>query len=71
MQFGWFKWLYDWIMKAIDWLKACEMYKKTMERLLQIKMSIKALKEKYFANKSPFIEKMKQLYKTVKSSLRK
>ncbi|MBT8344544.1 MAG: hypothetical protein KJO45_07495 [Sulfurovum sp.] len=71
MQFGWFKWLYDWIMKAIDWIKACEMYKKTMERLLKIKMSIKVFKEKYFANKSPFIEKMKQLYKTVKASLKK
>lgn len=71
MQFGWFKWLYDWIMKAIDWLKSCEMYKKTMERLVQIKIGIKALKEKYFSGKSPFIEKMKQLYKTVKDSLRK
>lgn len=71
MQFGWFKWIYDWIMKAIDWLKSCEMYKKTMERLVQVKTSIKAFKEKYFAVKSPFIEKMQQLYKTVKSSLRK
>lgn len=71
MQFGWFKWLYDWIMKAIDWLKSCEMYKKTMERLVQIKIRIKGLKEKYFAGESPFIEKMKQLYKTVKDSLRK
>ena len=71
MQFGWFKWLYDWIMKAIDWLKACEMYKKTIERLVQVKMSIKALKEKYFAGESPFIEKIKQIYNTVKASLRK
>jgi hypothetical protein len=75
MQFGWFKWLYDWIMKAIDWLKACEMYKKTMERLVQVKMSLKAsikdFKEKYFASQSPFLEKMKQLYKTVKASLKK
>ncbi len=36
MQFGWFKWIYDQIMKAIDWLKSCEMYIKMMERLKQI-----------------------------------
>ena len=29
MQFGWFKWMYDQIMKAIDWLKSCEMYQRT------------------------------------------
>jgi len=71
MQFGWFKWMYNWIMRAIDWIKASEIHKKTIEHWVQIKTSIKALKEKYFANKSPFIEKMKQLYKTVKASFRK
>jgi len=71
MQFGWFKWLYDWIMKAIDWIKSSEMHQKTIAYLVQMKKRIKDLKEKYFANKSPFIEKIKQLYKTVKASLRK
>jgi len=75
MQFGWFKWLYDWLMKGIDWLKSCEMYSKTMERLKQVKSSIKnvvkTFKEKYFSKKSPFMEKIKHLYKTVKDSLKK
>lgn len=71
MQFEWFKWVYDWIMKAIDWLKSCEMYMKTMERLVKVKMSIKAFKEKHFAGKSHFMEKIKHLYRTVKYSLRK
>jgi len=75
MQFGWFKWMYDQIMKAIDWLKSCEMYIKTMERLKQIKKSMKegivAFKEKYFSKKSPFIEKIKNLYSAMKDSLRK
>ncbi|MCO4844566.1 MAG: hypothetical protein KC427_00950 [Sulfurovum sp.] len=71
MQFGWFKWVYDWIMKAIDWIKSSEIHQKTMAYFVQTKTHIKALKEKYFANKSPFIEKIKQLYKTVKASLRK
>ncbi len=71
MQFGWFKWTYDWIMKAIDWIKSSEIHQKTIEYLVQMKMYIKALKEKYFAGKSPFIEKIKQLYKRLKELLRK
>ncbi|MFC2057877.1 hypothetical protein ACFLR6_02955, partial [Campylobacterota bacterium] len=71
MQFGWFKWLYDLIMKAIDWIKSSEIHQKTIEYLVEIKTYIKFLKEKYFTNKSPFMEKMKRLYKTLKESLRK
>ena len=75
MQFAWFKWLYEWIMQAIEWLKTREMYVKTMERLGEVKKSIKkkfqSWKDKYFANESPFITKIKSLYKTVKASLRK
>ncbi len=71
MQFGWFKWLYDWIMKAIDWIKSSEIHQKTIAYLAQMKTRIKGLKEKYFANKSPFMEKMKRLYRTLKESLRK
>jgi hypothetical protein len=71
MQFGWFKWIYDYIMEAIDWLKSCEMYTKTMERFVKVEMRIKAFKEKYFAGKSHFMEKIKRLYRTVKNSLRK
>jgi len=75
MQFGWFKWIYDWIMKGIDWLKSREIYIQTMERLAtvkaSIKKSIKAIKEKYFSQESPFITKIKHLYKTVKESLSK
>lgn len=75
MQFGWFKWLYDWIMRAITWLKTREMYMKTMERLVEMKKSItkryKSFKEKYFSKESPFITKIKSLYRTVKASLKK
>lgn len=75
MQFGWFKWIYDWIMKGIDWLKSREIYIQTMERLATVKASIKkslkALKEKYFSKESLFITKIKHLYKTVKESLSK
>lgn len=71
MQFGWFKWMYDWIMKAIDWVKSSEIHQKTIEFLVQMKTRIKALKEKYFAAQSPFIEKLKHFYRSVKGALRK
>ena len=75
MQFGWFKWLYDWVMNAISWLKSSEMYTKMMERLKKIKTSVKVyiveFKAKYFAGKSPFIEKVKRLYTAVKGSLKR
>ena len=75
MQFGWFKWLYDLMIKGIDWLKSREIYQKTMERLAEvkesIKKSIKVIKEKYFSKESPFVMKLKNLYATVKESLGK
>jgi len=75
MQFGWFKWLYEKIMQAIDWLKSREMYKKTMERLKRLKLSMSewknAFKAKYFSKKSPFVEKIKHLYATLKDTLAK
>ncbi len=75
MQFAWFKWLYEKVMEGIDWLKSCEMYVKTMERLGQVKTSLKVyivrFKEKYFSGKSTFMEKIKHLYSVVKASLKK
>ena len=71
MQFGWFKWLYDKLMEAITWLKSREIYIKTMKRLKELKVSIKVWKEKTFAKESPFIIKLKRLYKNVKAALKK
>jgi membrane-bound ClpP family serine protease len=75
MQFGWFKWLYDWLIRGIEWLKSRPVYIKTMERLkalkLKIKESIKVFKAKYFSKESPFINKIKEIYKTLKASLKK
>ena len=75
MQFGWFKWLYTKMMDAIEWLKTRDMYVQTMERLKRIKekvkMSIGAFKERYFSEESPFTTKVKNLYKTIKSTLKK
>lgn len=75
MSFDWFKWLYEKMMAGIEWLKSREMYIKTMERLKVLKVSIKewfkSFKEKYFAHRSPFMEKLKRLYVTLKDSLKK
>jgi hypothetical protein len=75
MTFGWFKWLYEKMMAAIDWLKSREMYVKTMERLKavkeRIKKVVKTFKAKYFSKESPFMTKVKSLYITIKASLKK
>ena len=75
MQFGWFKWIYDWIMKGIDWLKSLEVYQSTIQRIkvtkANVKQTMKRVKEKYFAKESPFVMKIKHLYKSIKDSLRK
>ena len=75
MNFGWFKWLYEKIMLAIDWLKSRNVYVRTMERLKfvkkRIKNYVKIFKEKYFSKKSSFVTKVKNLYTTIKASLKK
>jgi len=75
MQFNWFKWIYDWIMKGIDWLKSLEIYQSTMQRIkvtkANVKQTMKRVKEKYFVKDSPLVMKIKHLYKTIKDSLRK
>ncbi len=75
MKFGWFKWIYDKVMGAIDWLKSLDIYISTMEKLKSLKMKIKAfkirIKEQYFSKESRFVIKIKRLYKTIKASLRK
>ena len=63
MQFGWFKWLYDLIMSGIAWLKESNVYISMMHRL--------NLKIKYFSKESPFVTKIKNLYKSIKESLGK
>ena len=75
MQFGWFKWLYDWMIRGIEWLKSRTMYKNTMERLKAVKLifkeNITIFKTKYFSKKSPFIHKIKEIYKMLKTTLNK
>jgi len=75
MTFGWFKWIYDKVMTAIDWLKSLDIYISTMEKLKSLKMKIKVfkikIKEKYFSSENRFMIKIKQLYKVIKESLGK
>lgn len=75
MTFGWFKWLYGKVMAVIDWLKSLDIYIATMEKLGVYKRKIKAfkidIKEKYFSKESPFVSKIKRLYKVMKESLGK
>jgi len=75
MQFGWFAWLYGKIMRAVEWLKGLEIYQSTMKRLKQTKTLLKGwitvFKAKYFAKESPFVSRLKRLYRRIKSALKR
>ncbi len=75
MRFGWFRWLYGKIMAFIDWLKALEIYQKTMKRLKALKQRTKAffraVKIRYFSKESPFVQRLKRLYRTIKAALKR
>ena len=71
MKFGWFKWIYDKVMSFIDWLKSLDIYRATMEKIKGFKVKIKAFRMKYFSKESPFVAKIKDLYASIKSALRK
>jgi len=75
MQFGWFKWIYEKIMAIIAWIKSCEVYVETMEKIRSLKGKIKAWlkawKVKYFSKESLFVTKLKKLYNAIKATLRR
>jgi len=75
MRFGWFRWLYEKIMAAIEWLKSLEIYRSTMHTLKKTKEKIKGwlrgIKSKYFAKESPFVLRLKKLYRRIKSALKR
>jgi len=75
MQFTWFKWIYDLIMRGINWLKSLQIYKDTMLRLKKVKEALKRfknkIKERYFKEESPLMKRLKKHYKNLKESLDK
>ncbi len=71
MQFGWFKWLYEKLMQAIGWLKSLEIYQSTMKRLKVTKEKLKHIKATYFAKESPFVRRLKRLYRSIKHTLKR
>jgi hypothetical protein len=71
MKFGWFKWLYERVMQFINWLKSLDIYISTIEKMKLFKRKLKAFKLKYFSKESPFVTKVKHLYKSIKTSLSK
>ena len=75
MQFGWFKWLYGKIMQMIDWLKSLDIYQSTMKKIKATREKIKEwfrkFKRKYFAKESPFVTRLKRLYRSIKRVLKR
>lgn len=73
MRFGWFKWLYEKIMTAIDWLKSLAIYQETMAKLkvfkAEIKAAVRRFKERYFKEESPFVKRLKRHYRNLKEYL--
>jgi hypothetical protein len=73
MQFAWFKWIYDLIMRGIDWLKSLQIYKDTMIRFKKIKEILKQfknrIKQKYFKEESSLMKRLKKYYRNIKESL--
>jgi len=71
MKFAWFKWLYEHVMQFINWLRSLDIYISTMKKMKVFKRKLKVFKFKYFSGESPFIIKVKHLYRTIKTSLSK
>jgi len=75
MRFGWFRWIYGKIMQVIEKLKSLEAYRRTIRRLYMAKVEIKAwfqsLKAAYFYRESPFVKRMKRLYRGMKHILKR
>jgi hypothetical protein len=71
MQYKWFAWMYEKLMEFMKWIKSLEIYQSTMQMLKKFKQSIKEFKQIYFASSSPFIQKTKKLYHSIKSTLGK
>jgi hypothetical protein len=71
MKYEWFAWLYGKIMKFIDWMKSLEIYHSTIEKIKLLKSKLKELRLKYFTTSSPFIIRTKQIYKSIKTTLKK
>ena len=75
MRFGWFKWSYEKIMAGIDQIKALEIYRKTILTLKhtkhRIKVFFRAVKIRYFSRESPFVLRLKRLYRTIKEALKR
>jgi hypothetical protein len=75
MQFGWFEWIYGKIMASIAWLKSLEIYLGTVDLLKRtkayVKVRVREIREKYFLKESPFIKRLKRLYRSIKQTLKR
>jgi hypothetical protein len=75
MTFGWFKWMYQKMMAIIGWIKSQEIYRETMEKLHHLRASLKKgiarFKANYLAKESPFVLRMKRLYRTLKKAIKR
>ena len=71
LSFNWFAMAYGQLMAGIDWLKAREIYQKSLQILIQIKAKIKSIfisvKNRYFSKESRFTQELKSFYRYIKN----
>lgn len=74
LSFSFVAWIYKRIMAFMNWLKSLETYQELMERLKKLKewlkKSFRAFKERFFPNKSGFLDKLKRMYQAIKGRLK-
>lgn len=70
MRFGWFKKLYELLMKGIEWLKASSVYQETIKQVAYIKAISRKwliyLKSTYFSQENIFMARLKRIYSYMK-----
>jgi len=71
LSFDWFNWSYEKLMAGLDWLKERDSYKEMMAYMAQIKekikIKLKAIKAKYFAQEGSFTQELKNFYAYIKN----
>jgi len=71
LSFTWFNWSYEKLMAGLDWLKERDSYKEMMSYMAKIKekikIKLKAIKAKYFAQEGSFTQELKNFYAYIKN----
>ncbi len=75
MRFGWFRYLYETVMRIVDNIKSLEIYRKTLTKAKVWKRYLKRRwrrwKERFFGTETGTVKRIKRLYRMLKSVLKR